>query len=75
MNATRKTLTVFGSEVHIIISVNPDTEGLYVCQFDRQRNPGDSPEDLIGINRGETCDAAIKAYIRSCMRRRGPVFA
>ncbi len=66
MNATRKTLTIFGDPVHVTISARPDAEGLYTCEFDRQRNYTDSRSDLITRGCGVDADVAVKNYVRSC---------
>ena len=66
----RKTLTVFGSKVNVLVTDAPDVEGLHICKYDPQRNYGDDPADIITAGRGKTPEDAIKDYLRSCYLRR-----
>ncbi len=67
MNATKKSLTVLGCHVNVIIRTIEDER--FECVFDPQRNDGDIRRDLMGAGRGATQEEAIAAFVASCHRR------
>ena len=62
---TRRTLTIFGGPVHVLVRQTCDG---WECKFDPLRNYADTRSDLIAWGYGETESDAVRGYIRECHR-------
>jgi hypothetical protein len=63
---TRRSVTVFGDPVQVTITQTTDG---YECVFDPRRNRGYPRRDVQTSGRGETVEAAVRAYVRRCHLR------